>query len=68
MNLTRNEAEAEMRAGKKVAHDLFLKDEWITSSLDGQTITFENGVSVPASVFWHHRNTECWDKDWRIVD
>lgn len=68
MNLSSTEAIEAMKAGKKVAHDLFCAGEFATSDPNGLVITLEDGVRQLATEFWNMRAADYWQKDWFIVD
>lgn len=68
MNLSSSEAIEAMKAGKKVAHDLFTSNEWITSTPSGRTIEEENGKVHRAVNYWSERRQDYWQTDWRVVE
>ncbi len=62
--MTKDEAIAQMEAGKKVTHNYFTDEEWI-SMKNGRVIN-EEGYDHDAKLFWANRQGEQWDKDWTI--
>ena len=62
------EALQAMKEGKKVRHRFFSEDEWVKSNEDNTIFTFDDGVTVSASMFWLDRNGEAYLTDWIIVE
>lgn len=62
------EALQAMKEGKKVKHRFFSEDEWVKSNEDNTIFTFDDGVTVSASMFWLDRNGEAYLTDWIIVE
>jgi hypothetical protein len=63
-SLTKEQAIAAMKAGKKVTHRYFTKDEWIT--MVGNRVITEDNASCWAAEFWSYRTGECWEIDWEL--
>lgn len=64
--MTRQEAIAAMREGKKVRHLYFSEEEWITME-NGEIVT-EEGYSANADEFWYYRRHENFNDNWSIVE
>ena len=62
--MTRKEAIAAMREGKKVTHKYFTPEEWVTQE-NGQLL-LEDGVRCPPAEFWRWRQDPSFDNDWEI--
>lgn len=60
--MTKEEAIAAMREGKKVAHRYFSPDEWIT--MKAGKIETEEGYRVVPAEFWNYREQKEWQSDW----
>jgi hypothetical protein len=56
--MKKSEAIEAMKNGKKVTHELFTKDEWMT--MDKGLIVLEDGVKRPSSEFWKYRDGDAW--------
>lgn len=61
-----NKAEAleEMKLGKKLTHNYFSRDEWITAHPDG--FIFEDGNICTSDEFWNNRKGHDWELGWSI--
>lgn len=57
--MTKAEAFAHMRAGKKIKHRHFGEDEWMT--MEHGQIVFEDGVKVLPENFWLDRTGDSWN-------
>jgi hypothetical protein len=64
--LTKEQAIALMKQGKKLTHRYFSDDEWIT--MRGNMIVMENGCSCWNNLFWQDRQGEKWETDWSLYD
>jgi hypothetical protein len=53
-----------MRAGRKVTHKYFSREEWATQE-NGQ-ILLEDGVRCSPAEFWRDRQTPMFDNDWEV--
>lgn len=62
--MTKDEAIAAMRKGKKVTHKYFSRDEWV--SMDGSEIVTEEGYHVTMELFWDCRNQPYWNTGWKL--
>ena len=62
--LTKEQAIALMKQGKKLTHRYFSDDEWIT--MRGNIIYMERGQECWASEFWRDRQGEQWETDWSL--
>ena len=62
--LSKDEAIALMKQGKKVTHRYFSNDEWIT--MLGNIIRMEMGQECWSSEFWRDRQGEAWETDWSL--
>lgn len=65
--MTKEEAIAEMKAGKKVTHRYFTDDEYIFMKPDCFDIYSEDGVNHGYD-FWHYRQGPEWETDWGIFN
>lgn len=65
VNLTKEEAIEAMRNGKRVRHQYFAPDEWM--SMHGNRITLEDGCSCWSYVFWADRTGAGWNDGYSIV-
>ena len=65
--MTKIEAIAAMREGKKVTHTYFTADEWITLTPNG-LYQFEDGCIVPTLTFWADRKGLDWESGWGIFN
>lgn len=64
--MTKEEAIAAMKQGKKVAHRYFSEGEWITM-VDGMIVA-EDGFKISPKDFWAPlRRGLAWNDDWEIV-
>jgi len=63
--MTKEEAIAAMKDGKKVSHRLFTSDEWM--KIKGSRYEFEDGCSCNPNEFWSRRIHASWDSNWSIV-
>lgn len=63
--MTKDQAIAAMRSGKKVTHMYFSPEEWIT--MKGYMIVTEKGCEYTAEEFWRYHQTERWNDGWSIV-
>jgi len=62
--MTKAEAIAEMRKGKKITHQWFSHDEWMT--MVGNSILLEDGVKCSEEEFWHWRTDESWNDGYSL--
>lgn len=65
--MTKAEAIACMKSGKKVTHRHFSDHEWITMQGNIYILT-EDGYSISAEDFWRYRTGEAFEIDWCIYD
>ena len=63
--MTRFEAAQALKAGKKLTHRYFDKDEWVMGTDDGNYI-MEDGVKCTAMEFWKWRTNPVFNIDWEI--
>jgi len=65
-----NKAEAikVMMSGKKVTHEYFTHDEWITSNKDGSVYILEDGVEISPAEFWRWRTDDCYNEGWELFE
>lgn len=64
--MTKEEAIAAMREGKKVKHMYFEDYEWMKLSPDG-LYQFEDGSMIDSSLFWEDRkDNESWNVEWEV--
>lgn len=63
--MTRPEAMAALRAGKKLTHTYFTDGEFVYQK--GLCIYDENGYSIPEVIFWHDSKAECFNEGWSVV-
>ena len=64
--MTKQEAIAAMQEGKKVTHEYFGQDEWVTMK-DG-SIVLEDGVSCHPLEFWRWRTASAWLDNWELFN
>lgn len=62
--LTKEQAEAAMREGHKVAHKYFTDAEWMCEKTG--RFEFEDGCRCDFDRFWHTRKDSCWETGWKI--
>jgi hypothetical protein len=62
--MNKNEAIAAMQAGKKVTHQWFTSDEWMT--MENGKIVLEDGVRCMPDEFWKWRIDESWNKGYSL--
>lgn len=65
--MSKDEAIAEMSKGKKVTHDGFTCDEWMTMTECGK-FQFEDGVICSMQEFWMYRTSENWNQGWSLFN
>lgn len=65
--MTKQEAIAAMREGKKVKHQYFTDNEWMKITPTGNYL-FEDGVECPNLLFWQDRKQEQWQTGWSIYE
>lgn len=53
-----------MKAGKKVTHHYFSKEEWMT--MQGNRVVLEDGCSLWAHEFWADRSSSAWDEGYSV--
>lgn len=64
--MTKEEAIQAMREGKKVTHQFFSPDEWMTMR-EGQ-IVLEDGVVCSPGDFWIYRRGSEWDDGYELIN
>ena len=64
--MNKQEAIAELMAGKMIRHRYFSSDEWMKMS-EGY-ILFEDGNQCTPIEFWRSRTDDSWDTGWSIVE
>ena len=62
--MTKKEAIRAMREGKKVTHDYFTKEEWMT--MENGQLVLEDGVRCSPDEFWRWRTHEGWENGYSI--
>ena len=62
--MTKQEAKQAMSEGKKVTHQNFASNEWMT--IDGNQILLEDGVRCSQYEFWRWRTNESWNDGYSI--
>lgn len=65
--MTKAEAIAALKAGKKVSHYNFTPDEYVFINDKGE-FEFEDGVSMPEADFWLYRTLPSFENDWEIFN
>jgi hypothetical protein len=65
--MTKEEAIQAMKDGKKVRHQYFARDEWVTMVTMGQMV-LEDGVECSPYEFWRWRIGPSWDIDWFLYN
>nr|DAQ12996.1 MAG TPA: Protein of unknown function (DUF2829) [Crassvirales sp.] len=65
--MTKEEAIKAMSEGKKVRHNHFSSDEWMSQLPNGDYL-FEDGVKCSPREFWTWRTCTSWNTDWEIVE
>ncbi len=63
-SMTKDEAISAMREGKKVTHNYFAKEEWMT--MQGNRVILEDGCSCWSYEFWADRNGFGWSDGYSI--
>lgn len=63
--MTKNEAIAAMRTGKRVTHAFYLENEWITMDSDSNIVT-EDGHTISDTEFWSYRKGIEWERSWSL--
>jgi hypothetical protein len=63
--MTKAEAIILMREGKKLTHQHFAPEEWVTI-LRGGKMLLEDGVECSQTEFWHWRTDTSWNNDWEL--
>jgi hypothetical protein len=64
--MTKEEAIAAMRQGKRVTHHWFTSDEWMT--IDRGEILLEDGVRCDYYEFWNSRFQEGWKDGYSLFE
>jgi len=64
--ISKQEAIQAMQNGKAVRHSTFMEYEYVTMTNRGN-IVFEDGVDVPAHLFWKDRTADIWETNWTIL-
>ena len=65
--MTKAEAIAALKAGKKVIHPNFLPGEYVFINFDGK-FEFEDGVEMTEHDFWLYRSMPSFENDWEIFN
>lgn len=66
-HMTKKEAIEAMKAGCKVTHSYFTKEEWIALETPSSKIFVdETGLSLPCDEFWRQRKSEAFNFGWEI--
>lgn len=65
--MNRAEAKKAIEAGKKVTHEYFTPEEWVTY-YGNHVYIMEDGVTVHEALFWHDRQAECFEEGWEIFN
>lgn len=69
-NLTKTDAILAMEQGKKVRHEDFSPEEWMT--MEGKQcnkkIVLEDGVKCSPIEFWKWRTDKSWDNGYSIIN
>lgn len=63
--MNRAEAKLAIEAGKKVTHEYFTPEEWV-SYYDNHVYIMEDGVIVHEALFWADRQQEFFNEGWEI--
>jgi hypothetical protein len=63
--MNKEEAIEAMKDGKKITHQYFAKDEWITMNWRGEIET-EEGYKHDFAEYWHYRQDEHWQEGYSI--
>lgn len=64
--LTKDQAIAAMKEGKRVRHEHFSDNEWM--EMHGVVFIFEDGVKCDRQMFWADRQSGAWNHGWSIVE
>lgn len=64
--MSKEEAIQAMKAGKKVTHQYFTPDEWMT--MREGFIAFEDGVVCTPQEFWQWRTDTGWDDGYKLFN
>jgi len=62
--MTRNEAIEAIKQGKKITHDYFSREEFVTIAANGDDYLLEDGVTVTRELFWWDRSGEHFNDGW----
>ena len=62
--MTKQEAIAHMKEGKKITHRYFSDDEWMT--MEGNMVILEDGVKCTSEMFWSDRNDNSWSDGYAL--
>lgn len=65
--LTKEQAIEAMQEGKKVTHQYFSPDEWVTLTSDG-LFQFEDKVVCTPEMFWQDRSGNNWETGWSLFN
>ena len=66
--MTKEEAKDLMKAGHKLTHTDFTKDEWVKSNQTGTIYILEDGVECSANEFWRWRTSDRWNDGWELFN
>jgi len=62
--MTKIEAIMAMEKGKKVTHEYFSPNEWMT--IGGRGYVFEDGCTCEENEFWRLRTGGGWECGWKL--
>lgn len=65
--MNKQEAIEALLQGKKLTHDYFSDDEYITMP-NPYTMRMEDGAEIDADTFWSDRPHPNWDEGWNIYE
>lgn len=66
--MNKHEAIKAMESGKKVSHEYFSDDEWMTIDHNDNQILFEDGCRCSQEEFWSIRQEKGWEDGYTIVN
>lgn len=65
--MTKEEAIEAMKSGKRVTHEWFTANEWMTMNIDGK-IELEDGVKCHPNEFWRWRTDSSWGNGYSLFE
>ncbi|HEY8936605.1 MAG TPA: hypothetical protein VIM65_15360 [Cyclobacteriaceae bacterium] len=67
--MTKAEAQVAIEKGRKVTHEYFSNNEWVTVDKTNPSFyLFEDDVRQRAKSFWEMRIDDAWNEGWSIYN